>query len=555
MKKPDPRIFFFLVFLLNVLQSVWMPITEDEAYYWMYAQNLDWGYFDHPPMVALMIWLGNLIFQGTLGVRIISNIAWIFTTYAIWLLVDETSKKEKNALLYFLLIIVSMPLLNLYGFVTTPDTPLLLFSAIYLVLFKRYIKGYDLWNTLLLGVVASLLLYSKYHGILVIGLSFLAYPKLLLKRRFYISLLIGIICFVPHLIWQYQHGFISIKYHLLYRTENELLFSNVLKYLFNVIAVLNPLLFGMYVFFMVRKKAVSYFPLHYHFLFWGGIVFFGLSALRDHVEPHWIAFTVIPLVVLVHQVVMTESIFHRFFKIGIIISITILILARIALILPDRMNPLLEDETGYFHEIRELAGGEQVAFINSYHGAAKYTFYTGENAFSYNCMPYGKKQYDFWPYEKTYQGADVFLVGDWPSWYLDTLWMQDGSMLYYKRVKGFQVLSRVHAEVLQMPEPIKSGAIQDYRIRIDNPYDYPLHFDEGELPLSIELFYFQGRDYTHRIVETADVEVIPAKSSKIISGTFKTERPSGHYKLGIALRPGDLTAVPVSLRSDVEIVR
>ncbi|MCB2219059.1 MAG: glycosyltransferase family 39 protein [Bacteroidetes bacterium] len=555
MKKPDPRIFFFLVFLLNVLQSVWMPITEDEAYYWMYAQNLDWGYFDHPPMVALMIWLGDLIFKGTLGVRIISNIAWLITSYAIWLLVEDQYKKEKNSLLYFFLIIVSMPLLNLYGFVTTPDTPLLLFSAIYLVLFKRYIKDDNLQNTIWLGVVASLVLYSKYHGVLVIGLSFLAYPKLLLKRRFYISLIIGIVCFIPHIIWQYQHGFISIKYHLLYRTENELLLANILNYMLNVILVLNPFLFAIFIFNLIKNKATGDFPLHYHFLLWGGIVFFGLSAFRDHVEPHWIAFTVLPLIAMVHQVVLTESRFHKFFRIAAIISIAILMIARIALMLPNRFNPLLEDESAYYHEIQQLAGGEQVAFINSYHGAAKFTFYTGEDAFSYNCMPYGKKQYDYWPYEKTYQGADVFLVGDWPSFYLDTLWMQDGSMLYYKHVKDFQVLSRVHADLVHMPEPIKSGVIQDFKLKIENPYDYPLHFDKGELPLSIELFFFHGRDYTHRIVESVDVEVIPAQSSKIITGTFKTELPSGHYKLGIALRPGDLTAVPVSLRTDVEIVR
>ncbi|MGB0423686.1 MAG: hypothetical protein ACPGED_05165, partial [Flavobacteriales bacterium] len=31
-----------------------LDLNGDEAYYWMFSQNLDWGYFDHPPAVALL---------------------------------------------------------------------------------------------------------------------------------------------------------------------------------------------------------------------------------------------------------------------------------------------------------------------------------------------------------------------------------------------------------------------------------------------------------------------------------------------------------------------
>ena len=30
-------------------------IYFDEAYYWQWAQHLDWGYYDHPPLVAWLI--------------------------------------------------------------------------------------------------------------------------------------------------------------------------------------------------------------------------------------------------------------------------------------------------------------------------------------------------------------------------------------------------------------------------------------------------------------------------------------------------------------------
>ena len=43
----------------------------EEAYYWNYAQHLDIGYLDHPPMVGWLIAAGTAVFGDTeFGVRI-----------------------------------------------------------------------------------------------------------------------------------------------------------------------------------------------------------------------------------------------------------------------------------------------------------------------------------------------------------------------------------------------------------------------------------------------------------------------------------------------------
>jgi 4-amino-4-deoxy-L-arabinose transferase-like glycosyltransferase len=34
-------------------------LTADEAYYWMWSKHLAFGYYDHPPMVALVIRAGT----------------------------------------------------------------------------------------------------------------------------------------------------------------------------------------------------------------------------------------------------------------------------------------------------------------------------------------------------------------------------------------------------------------------------------------------------------------------------------------------------------------
>lgn len=49
-RNPAYRIYWLLllVFVINCLQAAFTELSDDEAYYWMYAQHLDVGYFDHP---------------------------------------------------------------------------------------------------------------------------------------------------------------------------------------------------------------------------------------------------------------------------------------------------------------------------------------------------------------------------------------------------------------------------------------------------------------------------------------------------------------------------
>ena len=50
----------------SVLVGLWLAITlpvfSQEACYWCYSQHPAPAYFDHPPMVAWMIWLGTQAF-------------------------------------------------------------------------------------------------------------------------------------------------------------------------------------------------------------------------------------------------------------------------------------------------------------------------------------------------------------------------------------------------------------------------------------------------------------------------------------------------------------
>ena len=57
-----------------------IDLMPQESYYWVYSQHLDYGYLDHPPMVARLVCLGTaLLGRDELAVRLPAMICWLIT--------------------------------------------------------------------------------------------------------------------------------------------------------------------------------------------------------------------------------------------------------------------------------------------------------------------------------------------------------------------------------------------------------------------------------------------------------------------------------------------
>ena len=56
---------FLALITLRILLIPVIPILPEEAYHWNFARHLDWGYYDHPPMIAWAIAAGRLVFGDT----------------------------------------------------------------------------------------------------------------------------------------------------------------------------------------------------------------------------------------------------------------------------------------------------------------------------------------------------------------------------------------------------------------------------------------------------------------------------------------------------------
>ena len=295
LQKNHRLVFYGLWLLLGLLQSGLTELQDDEAYYWVFSQYLDWGYFDHPPMTALLIKMGYAIFPNELGVRLFPLLLNIFSLVIIEQLIDK-----KNPLLFYA-IALSMAVIQIAGFIAVPDNPLIFFTALFFLFYKKFLNKSSLFNAVLLGLSIAFLLYSKYHAVLIVLFVLLSNFKLFTKYQTYLAGIIALLLFAPHLWWQYQHDWISFRYHLFESNVNAYKPSFTPEYLFGQLLLPGPIA-G----FILLPAAILYNTKNateraLRFTMIGFYAFFLLSSFRGKVEGNWTSPVLVSLIVLSHQ--------------------------------------------------------------------------------------------------------------------------------------------------------------------------------------------------------------------------------------------------------------
>lgn len=414
MTQKFPKLFLFLLgilLLLNIVQSIFTELIYDEAYYWYYAQNLAWGYFDHPPMVAFMVTISGLIFTGELGVRFMSCVLGAGTYALIWLMVDH--EKKNKYIPHFFLLLFSMALINAYGFLTLPDTPLLFFTALFLFIYKKLIEKPSLLLSVGLGIAMGALMYSKYHAVLVIIFVVISNWRLILNKYAWLALVVSLICYLPHFLWLYKNDFVTINYHLFERPNHAYSFSEfTLGYFLNLILIFGLLFPWMYLALFKSKNRNNKFVKSLKYLSYGFIFFFFISSFNRRVQTQWVVVICIPMAILAFQYLLYNASSRKWiFRLGVA-SAVILLYARIWLV-ADPLLPFKYETHGNREWVRNLENvvdDTPVIFKNSYRRASMYAYYSGNTSYSLNTLGKRHNQYSIDNSELKIQGKKVAFI-------------------------------------------------------------------------------------------------------------------------------------------------
>lgn len=474
-EKIPSQFYYFLTafFVLNLVQSAFTELIFDEAYYWYYSQNMAWGYFDHPPLVALLIKISSLFFKGELGVRFMSCVISALNLVVLWLLID---RPEKNRYIpHFFILVFSMTLLNAYGFFTLPDTPLLFFTSCFLLTYKHFLKNPKYSSAILLGILMAALMYSKYHAVLVIVFVLLSNLNLVKSKFAWLSVLVALLCYTPHFYWLYENDFVSIKYHLYERPNDAYQFEKyTLGFFVNLIALFG-LTFPLIYYALLKTKGKDLFNRALLFLTYGVILFFFISSFNRRVQTQWIIIICIPLVVLVYNFMLEhKQVLKWMVRLGTINALLILYL-RAGLI----YQPLLFDfhyeshgNKTWVNGIREEVGEIPVVFENSYRNAPMYEFYSGGiPTFSLNNIMYRKNQYSIDASEERVRGKKVAYLSKYINDNTFSYTKPDGWVYKGKYISDFNSFRKLECALKEETVSLDGS---DYSLQVFNPYNFDI---------------------------------------------------------------------------------
>ncbi|MES2430515.1 MAG: glycosyltransferase family 39 protein [Bacteroidota bacterium] len=404
------NVLFYTIFtLLNIVQAASTGLIDDEAYYWVYAKFLDWGYYDHPPMIAVLIRSGGALFHNELGVRLLMI---ALSTASIFLLEKIVEPKNKKL---FYAIILNIAVLQFAGFIAVPDIPLAFFVIVFFYRYKQFLLKPSLLNTFAWGISMALMLYTKYHGVLIIFFVILSNLRMLLRWQVYVAGLFGAILFLPHLIWQYNHGFPSVYYHLWDRNTNAYTIAFTTEYLLGQIALAGPILGWLFLFALVKFRSDDIFKRSLKFAAIGFYLFFLLSSLNGRIEANW-TLSILSCIAAIAYFYFVEKIkWHKAIYVSAIASFILVCCIRLILFtgILDQKIPIVNETKGnkkWALAIKNAAQDKPVLFLNSYQGPSKYWFYSGDTGFSINTFTYRQNNYNIWPIGEAYMGKDVALI-------------------------------------------------------------------------------------------------------------------------------------------------
>ena len=201
---------------LQAVYNTTLPLSGDEAYYWVWAHTLQAGYHDHPPGIAVLIALTTALFgDSVFAVRLVAVLC--MTGAIAYIRRTARDVYGEPAATLALVLALALPATEAGFTLATPDSPLVLFWSAAVFHARRAVAGEGRWRDFLLaGLFVGLAMASKYTAVLLPGAVavYLAARRrdLLLSGRTWAAVAVAAAVFSPVLAWNISHGLESFAF-------------------------------------------------------------------------------------------------------------------------------------------------------------------------------------------------------------------------------------------------------------------------------------------------------------------------------------------------------
>lgn len=303
------KVFVFALGVKILLAAI-LPLSNDEAYYWVWSHNLQWSYYDHPAGVAWLFWLGHVFepvqylipgFDLTGVVRVPAVIIGHLSLLVFKKIIGDSISETQHV--QWLTVVLLSPFFGIGSLVITPDVPLILTWSLALLAFKNYLEQESAQAAALLGAALGVGFCSKYVIVLFVpvAVTYVVWNRrwtLLRPTPLAAAIFTGIVFSAPVWGWNAANDWVSFKFQLGHGLDKEAqslekMLQQFGDYTGAQLALLSPLI--LFTFWKFNE------PKDLRFLRWfgwGPILFFAWTSLRSPVEANWPIASHLPLLIL-----------------------------------------------------------------------------------------------------------------------------------------------------------------------------------------------------------------------------------------------------------------
>ncbi len=466
------------VILRGVFNSI-MPLSGEEAYYWMWSRHPDLCYFDHPPLIA---WVIGIVTGGfghsVFAVRLSALLSNTLTALIIFLCTLRITKDRVVAAWaggFFLVAIFFAAMATL----AIPDTYLFFLWSLTLWLTIEAAREGRSFLWVAVGAAMGLCMLAKFHAVLL-ALSILSYLLVSGRQRkqfrsgwLYLGASIAALFTLPILMWNIREGWPTFTFQLSSRQHyilgNPVYLLEMLTYPFALTGmIIFPLsvagaIWGLRKGFREQKDDLLFlsisFILPYAFFlllsifikidsqwsapaFVSGIVLaamLGVALMRNSARPRWQR-RMLPLALKVNIAVLAIA-----YVVPLLLMLFPDLVPRNMILVKHRHRKFNTSKIGELYGWQEigqrlkdeiaLLGGPHHAFIFARIGwctASNFCFYSGGEAevFIFDRPPADGHQFFIWERRSDPQGKNAVVIAEKEK-YINLDFLQ----LYFERVE------------------------------------------------------------------------------------------------------------------------
>ena len=211
---------FALLIKFFAVLSTNFDLFGDEAQYWIWSENLDFGYYSKPPLLAWVIGSFSFLFGSAfVTLKIIPIGTYVLITFVIYLISQELYNNKKLALLsgatFYLL-----PAVSLSSFLISTDVILILFWSLSLLFLIKIRKNPKIINFFLLGIFLGLSFLAKYAAIyFLLSLVVLIFldekiKKIFFKKFLHFVFFLGtsLVVLFPNIVWNIKNNWVTLSH-------------------------------------------------------------------------------------------------------------------------------------------------------------------------------------------------------------------------------------------------------------------------------------------------------------------------------------------------------